>query len=73
MDVTVGSNHRQVLADLAPGSTLSVGVRAHPMEGPFFEETILVTPSRLLDGVQDDIVSFVRRCAAHLGLSDTVG
>ena len=43
------------------------------MEGPFFEETILVTPSRLLDGVQDDIVSFLRRCAAHLGLSDTVG
>ena len=27
MDVTAGSNHRQVLADLAPGGTLSVGVK----------------------------------------------
>ena len=35
------------------------------MEGPFFEETILVTPSRLPDRVQDDIVSFVWRCAAR--------
>ena len=50
--------------------TLAILDKPDPMEGPFFEETILVTPSRLPDGVQDDIVSFVRRCAGHLGLSD---
>ena len=50
--------------------TLAILDKPDPMEGPFFEETILVTPSRLPDGVQDDIVSLVRRCAAHLGLSD---
>jgi len=27
VDVTVGSNHRQVLADLAPGGTLMVGIK----------------------------------------------
>ena len=50
--------------------TLAILDKPDPMEGPFFEETILVTPSRLPDRVQDDIVSFVRRCATHLGLSD---
>jgi len=50
--------------------TLAILDKPEPMEGPFFEETILVTPSRLPDRVQDDVVSFVRRCATHLGLSD---
>ena len=50
--------------------TLAILDKPDPMDGPFFEETILVTPSRLPDRVQDDIVSFVRRCADHLGLSD---
>jgi formate-dependent phosphoribosylglycinamide formyltransferase (GAR transformylase) len=50
--------------------TLAILDKPDPMEGPFFEETILVTPSRLPHRVQDDIVSCVRRCAAHLGLSD---
>ena len=50
--------------------TLAILDKPDPMEGPFFEETILLTPSRFPDRVQDDIVSFVRRCAAHLGLDD---
>lgn len=50
--------------------TLAIMDKPDSMEGPFFEETILLTPSRFPDKVQDDIVSFVRRCAAHLGLVD---
>ena len=40
------------------------------MEGPFFEETILVTPSRLPENVQREIVSCVQRSVAILGLDD---
>jgi biotin carboxylase len=41
-----------------------------PLEGPFFEETIYVTPSRLPAGVQDAIVDASRRAAAALGLEE---
>ena len=50
--------------------TLALLDKPDPMEGPFFEETILLTPSRLPDEIQDDTVAFVQRCAAHLDLSD---
>ncbi len=40
-----------------------------PMDGPFFEETIYVTPSRAPDAMQADIVDHVRRAAEALGLS----
>ncbi len=40
------------------------------MEGPFFEETILLTPSRLPDSVQRELVSCVQRSVAILGLDD---
>ncbi len=50
--------------------TLAVLDKPDPMEGPYFEETILVTPSRLPDGVQRDIVSCVQRSVAILGLDD---
>ncbi len=39
-----------------------------PLEGPFFEETIYVTPSRLPQETQDDIVRVTRLAAAALGL-----
>ncbi|MEM7348858.1 MAG: ATP-grasp domain-containing protein, partial [Chloroflexota bacterium] len=39
-----------------------------PLEGPFFEETIYVTPSRLSDAVQADIARCTVRAAASLGL-----
>jgi len=67
------SGHEVAVEGIVVGGdllTLAILDKPDPMEGPFFEETILVTPSRLPDRVQDDIVSFVRRCAAHLGLSD---
>ena len=39
-----------------------------PLEGPFFEETIYVTPSRLPAAVQDVIVNTTREAAGALGL-----
>ncbi len=39
-----------------------------PLEGPFFEETIYVTPSRVPDTEQRAIESTVQRAAAALGL-----
>ena len=39
-----------------------------PLDGPFFEETIYVTPSRLPDEVQDGLVACAERAAAAIGL-----
>lgn len=39
-----------------------------PMNGPYFEETILVTPSRLAHHVQDEIAAISRAAANALGL-----
>ena len=39
-----------------------------PLEGPFFEETIYVTPSRLPNQVQTQIADCAARAAAALGL-----
>jgi len=39
-----------------------------PMNGPYFEETILVTPSRLDQRSQDEIVAVVSRAVSALGL-----
>jgi biotin carboxylase len=39
-----------------------------PLEGPFFEETIYVTPSALDTALQSRVVDHVRRGAAALGL-----
>jgi biotin carboxylase len=50
--------------------TLAVLDKPDPMEGPCFEETILVTPSRLPETVQLEIVSCVQRSVAILGLDD---
>jgi biotin carboxylase len=41
-----------------------------PLEGPFFEETIYVTPSRLSSQVQDEISEVVERAARAIGLDD---
>ncbi len=41
-----------------------------PLVGPFFEETIYVTPSRLPKSVERNIGETVGRAAAALGLSD---
>jgi len=50
--------------------TLAILDKPDPMEGPFFEETILVTPSRFSKAVQDTIASHVEQCAAILGLDN---
>lgn len=39
-----------------------------PLEGPYFEETIYVTPSRLPSERQEEILDVARRAAAALGL-----
>jgi biotin carboxylase len=39
-----------------------------PLEGPFFEETIYVTPSRETGAIQDEMVMTVGRAARALGL-----
>lgn len=41
-----------------------------PLDGPFFEETIYTTPSRLTDSVQEDIARSVAIAAASLGLKE---
>ncbi|HYT37444.1 MAG TPA: ATP-grasp domain-containing protein [Ktedonobacteraceae bacterium] len=41
-----------------------------PLDGPFFEETIYTTPSRLPAGVQEDITRCVATAAASLGLRE---
>src|SRR6266487_6477033 len=41
-----------------------------PLEGPFFEETIYTTPSRLDAKVQEDIARCVATAAASLGLRE---
>jgi biotin carboxylase len=41
-----------------------------PLDGPFFEETLYVTPSRLPAGVQRDIEACASRAAGALGLRE---
>jgi biotin carboxylase len=41
-----------------------------PLDGPFFEETIYVTPSRLPVTVQGEVASCTQRAARTLGLRD---
>ncbi len=41
-----------------------------PLDGPFFEETIYVTPSRQEAAMQDELVDTTRRAVRALGLSD---
>ena len=41
-----------------------------PLNGPFFEETIYVTPSRLPSDVQQDIIACASRTAQALGLRE---
>ncbi len=41
-----------------------------PLDGPFFEETLYVTPSRLAEAVQADIAAEARWAARALGLTE---
>ena len=47
---------------------LAIFDKPDPLDGPFFEESIYVTPSRLGKAAEERIVDCVRRAAAGLGL-----
>ncbi len=73
-----------LVEDFIPGFEVAVeGILTHgqlkvltlfdkpdPLDGPFFEETIYVTPSRLPEQVQEDIARCVATAAASLGLRE---
>ena len=50
--------------------TLAVFDKPDPLDGPYFEETIYVTPSRLSDEQVSEVVDAARRSAEALGLRD---
>ncbi len=50
--------------------TLAILDKPEAMEGPFFEETMLVTPSRLPEETRAEIVASVQRAVTLVGLDD---
>jgi biotin carboxylase len=50
--------------------TLALFDKPDPLDGPFFEETLYVTPSRHPRGLQDEVERVVAAAAAALGLSE---
>src|SRR5258706_8220215 len=50
-------------------NALALFDKPDPLDGPFFEETIYVTPSTAPDAMQWDIIDAVARAAAAIGLS----
>lgn len=48
--------------------TLAVFEKPDPLDGPFFEETVYVTPSRLLEHRQQEVEQVVARAIAAIGL-----
>ncbi len=59
-------------AMLADGQLIPLAIldKPDPLDGPYFEETMLVTPSRHPAEAQDSIVSVVAAAAAALGLRE---
>jgi len=51
-------------------SCLALFDKPDPLTGPFFEETIYVTPSRLPTEVQEEIISCTQKGCLALGLSE---
>ena len=58
------------LLDAGKLHVLALFDKPDPLEGPFFEETIYVTPSRLPDEIQAQILAATKQGAAALGLRD---
>jgi biotin carboxylase len=48
---------------------LAIFDKPDPLEGPYFEETIYVTPSRLPDEIYDHVIACAERAVAALGLT----
>lgn len=51
-------------------TVLAIFDKPEPMDGPTFEETMLVTPSRLPPEVLDEVVEVARRAVTALGLAE---
>ena len=51
-------------------ATLAIFDKPDPLDGPFFEETIYVTPSRLPEATQRAVAASAGQAARALGLSD---
>jgi biotin carboxylase len=51
-------------------TVLALFDKPDPLDGPFFEETLYVTPSRHPAAVQDDILRTTRQAVAALGLTE---
>lgn len=51
-------------------NVLALFDKPDPLEGPYFEETIYVTPSRLSAPVQDAVTAMTARAVTALGLHD---
>jgi biotin carboxylase len=51
-------------------ATLAIFDKPDPLDGPFFEETIYVTPSRLPEAIQKAVAASTGQAARALGLSD---
>jgi len=80
----VGARRALLVEEFVPGREVAlegllVGGRLHalalfdkpdPLDGPFFEETIYVTPSRLPEATQARIASVTREACAALGLTE---
>ena len=81
----LGEGARKILVeDFVPGAevslegmltdsdltTLAIFDKPDPLDGPFFEETIYVTPSRQSEAIQKAIAGCAARAAHALGLSD---
>ena len=49
---------------------LAIFDKPDPLDGPFFEETLYVTPSRLPVDIQNEIISCTRRTTEVLGLRE---
>jgi biotin carboxylase len=58
------------LLDAGRLTVLAIFDKPDPLDGPFFEETLYVTPSRHWQEVQREIVQTTERATAALGLTD---
>jgi len=50
--------------------TLALFDKPDPLDGPFFEETIYVTPSRLPEAIQESVRACTAKAAKALGLTE---
>ena len=58
------------LLDRGRLNVLALFDKPDPLEGPYFEETLYVTPSRLSATVQDTVAAMTARAVTALGLHD---